>query len=43
MWQSNEDAGTITSVLLAAAGTTVSHSLEHLDGIGNLDSTRKQN
>uniref|UniRef100_A0A0A9DP87 Similar to GLT1 (NADH-dependent glutamate synthase 1 gene) n=1 Tax=Arundo donax TaxID=35708 RepID=A0A0A9DP87_ARUDO len=33
MWQSDQDTGTISSVLLATAGTTVCHSLKHLNGI----------
>jgi hypothetical protein len=42
MWQGNENAGAITRVLLAAAGATVGHSLEHLDGIGDLENTPKR-
>jgi hypothetical protein len=36
MWQSNQDARTISSVLLTAAGTTVCHSLKHLNSIIDL-------
>jgi hypothetical protein len=31
MWESDQDAGTISSVLFATAGTTVCHSLKHFE------------
>jgi hypothetical protein len=36
MWESDQDAGTISSVLFAAAGTTVGHSLKHFNGVIDL-------
>jgi hypothetical protein len=36
MWESDQDAGTISSVLFATAGTTVCHSLKHFNGIIDL-------